>query len=346
MEQIRFAVVGCGEIGIQTAAGIATAPHAVISVAMDSNHSLADDLARRYGGRVANNYDEVLVSPDVDTVYIATPHFLHLPMAIAAAQAGKHVLLEKPIAINVRDAKRIIHECELSGVRLGIAYHAQVDAVSQRVRKLIADGAIGRIAGIRYAALADKPESYWHGGYSGRAASDWRVYKEKAGGGILIMNLIHNFNTLRFVTGLEVVRAYGAYGTYATPVEVEDLVFATLHYDNGAIGAIEAGSAIRGGAAGADDDRIYGTRGQVVIGSERARIYSLDGAEGIPASEWTEIRVEQPPTRQRMVEGFALALLDGRTPPVTGYDGLKALEIVEAVYRSRDTGAPVALPLE
>jgi len=345
VEKIRFAVVGCGEIGIQTAAGMAEAPHATISVAMDTNRSLANDLAQRFGGRVTDDYEEVLASPDVDAVYIATPHFLHMPMAVAAAQAGKHVLLEKPIATNVRDAKRIIHECELSGVRLGIAYHAQVDAISQRVRVLLAAGAVGEIAGIRYAALADKPESYWHGGYSGRAQTDWRVSKEKAGGGILIMNLIHDFNTLRFVTGLEVVRVYGEYGTYATPVEVEDLVFASLRYDSGAIGSIEGGSAIRGGAAGADLDRIYGTKGQVVIGSEEARVYSLDGAEGVLAGEWTEIEAEQPSTRQRMAEGYALALLDGRTPPVTGYDGLKALEIVEAVYRSRDAGAPVSLPL-
>jgi len=345
MDRLRFAIAGCGEIGIQTAAGIAAAGNATLAVAMDANPALAADLAARFGGRVAPDYEDVLGSPDVNAVYIATPHFLHLPMAMQATRAGKHVFLEKPIATNVRDAKRIIHECDLAGIRLGIAYHAQVDAVSRRVRDVIAAGAIGTIAGIRFSALVDKPESYWHGGYSGRARGDWRTQKDKAGGGVLIMNLIHDINTVRFVTGLEVVRAYGEYGTYATPVEVEDLVFATLRYDNDAIGGLEGGSAIRGGAEGADGDRIFGTYGQVGIGSEGGRVFSLFGAEGVPAGEWTEIVSDQPPTRQRMVEGFAAAVLAGSVPPVTGYDGLKALEVVEAIYLSRETRGPVDLPL-
>ncbi len=344
MDKIRFGVIGCGEIALQTATGMAAAPHAEMVVAMDTQLSLAEDLAERFGGEATSDYEKVLCDPRVDAVYIAVPHHLHAPLAIAAAQAGKHILLEKPIATNVADAKKIIHRCDLDGVVLSIAYIGQVDGVVQRLRELLAGGAIGEVTGIRCAAFGDKPDYYWHGGYTRRVYTDWRTSKAESGGGILIMNAIHDFNTLRFLTGLEVDRVYGQYGTYSTPVEVEDLAFAVLTYNNGAIGSVEAGSAIRGGPMGLEGDRVFGTEGQVILGRE-TRLYSVKGAERIPAGEWTTIAVEQPSDRYRIVEGFATALLEGRRPPVSGYDGLKALEIVEAIYRSGECGAPVDLPL-
>ncbi len=123
------------------------------------------------------------------------------------------------------------------------------------------------------------------------------------------------------------------------------MAFATLRYDNGAIGSVEAGSAIRGGAWNLVGDAIYGTEGQIAFTSDKASVFSVKGAAGVPAAEWTVIDVPQPSERQSVAEGFALALLEGRTPPVTGYDGLKALEIVEAIYRSGETRTPVSLPL-
>lgn len=344
MDKVRFAVVGCGEIAQQTAQGMAEAPHAEIARTMDIEPALAADIASRFGGRPADDFDAVLADPEVDAVYIAVPHDLHAPLAIAAAQAGKHVLLEKPIATNTADAKRIIAACDDSGVTLGIAFIGQVDAECQRLQRLIADGLIGKVVGIRYAALADKPDYYWHGGYTRRVHTDWRPSKARSGGGIVIMNLIHDFNTVRFVTGLEAVRIYAEYGTFATPVEVEDLAFATLRYDNDAIGSVEAGSAVRGGYTAGAGDTIFGTHGQADIG-QHPRIYSLKGGEGIAANEWVTVAVEQPSARYRIAEGFATALLDGRRPPVTGLDGLKALEIVEGIYRSGEAGQPVTLPL-
>ena len=344
MEKVRFAIVGCGEIAVQTAQGMAEAPHVEIALTMDIELALAQDLAQRHAGRATSDFEAVLADPAIDAVYIAIPHDLHAPLAIAAAQAGKHVLLEKPIATNVADAKRIIAACAENQVTLGIAFVGQVDADCRRLRQLIAEGLIGKVVGIRYAALADKPAYYWHGGYTRRVHTDWRISKARSGGGIVIMNLIHDFNTIRFITGLEAVRVFAEYGTFATPVEVEDLAFATLRYDNGAIGSVEAGSAIRGGSMGAEGDRIFGTHGQIIIG-RHPRVYSLEGGQGIAANEWVPIAAEQPSARYSIAEGYATALLEGRQPPVTGEDGLKALEIVEGIYRSGETGRPVTLPL-
>ena len=344
MDKLRFAIAGCGEIAVATAEGMAHAPHAQIVMAMDAKSELAEDMANRHQARATTSFEEVLSSQDVDAIYIATPHFLHLPMALAAAQAGKHVLLEKPMATNVADAKQIIEAFARNKVRLGIAFHAQVDGLCRRVRELVQAGVIGDVYAMLYVYLGDKPASYWHGGYTGRVQTDWRTSKEKAGGGVLIMNLIHDFNTVRYITGLEATLVFGQYGTFVTPVEVEDLAFATVRYANQAIGSIAAGSAIRGGSPGLDGDRIYGTQGQIVLGHE-PRLYTAKGGPGLAAGEWIPLLGEEGTQRRNIVEGFAEAVLEDREPPVTGTDGLRALEIVEAVYRSSESGKPVRLPL-
>src|SRR5947209_6197870 len=161
-------------------------------------------------------------------VYIAVPHDLHAPLTVQAAQAGKHVLCEKPISTTLADADRMIAACAEAGVAFSIAFDAQITPAYQRLHDLIARGAIGEVIGTRIVALIDKPASYWSSGWSGRIATDWRVSKEKAGGGVMVMNSIHDINTVRYVTGLEAQRVYAESATFATPVEVEDYIVATI----------------------------------------------------------------------------------------------------------------------
>ena len=268
MDQLRIGMIGCGEIAVMTAAAIAQSAHARHAMVMDANASLAQDLGERYGVPWTDRVEELLANPEVDAVYIAVPHHLHAALTIQAAEAGKHVLVEKPIALSLADAEAMIAAARAHGVWLSVNFHAQVDPLCQVARALVAQGAIGEVIGTHIVYRGDKPASYWTSGYSGRIATDWRVMKATAGGGVLIMNIIHDLNTMRFITGREVVRIAAEYGTYSTPVEVEDFIAATYRYDNGAIGTIEAGSAIRGRDPRHDVDRIYGTAGQILI-SER-----------------------------------------------------------------------------
>ncbi len=167
----------------------------------------------------------------------------------------------------------MIAAARANGVWLSVNFHAQVDPLCQAARDLVAQGAIGQVVGTRIVFRGDKPASYWTSGYSGRVATDWRVKKATAGGGVLIMNAIHDLNTMRFITGLEAVRVYAEYGTFDTPVEVEDFIAVTYRYDNDAIGTIEAGSAIRGRDPLHDVDRIYGTAGQILLGEPLADLH-------------------------------------------------------------------------
>src|SRR4051812_45513209 len=347
MDRLRIGLIGCGEIAVRTAAAIASSQHAEHVFVMDTQRDLARDLGETYGVPWTDRVEDVLANPAVDAVYIAVPHHLHAPLTIQAAQAGKHILVEKPIATTLADGHAMIAAARDNGVWLSVNFHAQVDPLCQTARQLISDGAIGQVIGTRIVFRGDKPSSYWTSGYSGRVPTDWRTKIATAAGGVLIMNGIHNLNTMRYATGLEVDRVYAEYGTFATPVEVEDLISITYRYRNGAIGSLEAGSVIRGRGAASEVDRIYGTDGQLTL-SERGplSIYTTVPASGFPAHAWSEIPLT-PLTidehKSAMIDGFAGPILRGEKPAVSAEDGLAALAIVLGAYQSGAQGRPVHL---
>ena len=344
-DQLRIGMIGCGEIAVQTAKGIQAAERARHTMVMDTDARVAADLGGTYGVPHTTGVDELLASPDIDAVYIAVPHHLHAPLTIKALQAGKHVLVEKPIATSLAEADAMIAAAQAAGKTLSVAYLAQVDPAAQALRRLIADGAIGKVVGTRIVYRGDKPETYWHGGYSGRIQTDWRTSKGKSGGGVLIMNTIHDLNTLRFVTGLEVTRVYCEYDTYTTPVEVEDYIALTYRYANGAIGTLEAGSAIRGRDPLREVNRIYGERGQVLFANP-PRIFPGSDVGGLRPGEWQDVPIaagSRPGDRAAMIDGFADAVRAGEAPPVRAEDGRAALAIAAAAYRSGREHRPVTL---
>jgi predicted dehydrogenase len=338
-------MIGCGEIAVRMAAAIASSRHARHVMVMDTQAALAQDLGEQYGVPWTDRVEDLLSNPEIDAVYIAVPHHLHASLTIQAAEASKHILVEKPIAITLADAEAMIAAARANRVWLSVNFHAQVDPLCQAARDLVAQGAIGRVVGTRIVYRGDKPASYWTSGYSGRVVTDWRVRKATAGGGVLIMNAIHDLNTMRFITGLEAVRVYAEYGTYDIPVEVEDYIAVTYRYGNGAIGTIEAGSAIRGGDPLHDIDRIYGTAGQLLLG-EPLQIYTTVAAAGLPLNQWYELPVapltaEEPKTA--MIDGFAGPILLGERPMVVAEDGVAVLAIVLAAYQSGAERRPITL---
>jgi len=339
--KLRIGIVGCGEIAVQHARGIHGANNAEIGMVMDVVSDLAKDLGEKYNVPYTTDIDALLNQKNIAAVYIATPHYLHAPLTIKAARAGKHVMVEKPMAVNLTQGKDMIDECRKAKVALSVCFVQRYLASTIKARELIQRGAIGRVIAIETLAMADKPASYWQGGYTGRAKSDWRTSKEKSGGGILIMNISHNIDFMRYITGLEAKRVYSEYDTFATPVEVEDMIVCTLRYDNGAVGCIEASSWARGRGSAAD--RIYGAEGQMVLGKP-LKIYTPREVEGLKPNQWNDITLEQTyNVRTKYVEEFAEAVLLGKEPPITGKDGYAALEVVVAAYKSGQTHTPVNL---
>ena len=120
--KLGFGFIGAGEIAVASAQGVQSSTHARLVRVADPRGDLAADLAGRYGGTPAASVEELLADPAVEAVYIATPHFLHRPLALDAAKAGKHVLVEKPMGVSPADARAIVDACHAHGVDCGVPF--------------------------------------------------------------------------------------------------------------------------------------------------------------------------------------------------------------------------------
>jgi predicted dehydrogenase len=273
---------------------------------------------------------------------------LHAPLAIKAMQAGKHVLGEKPVATALSDADAMIATSKEMGVKLYVAYGGQVDPVTIQLQEWVAAGMLGKVTGLRIVYRADKDPSYWEGGFTLRVMDPWRKYVEKAGGGPLIMNTVHDLNTMRYITGLEATRVYAEFGTFTTGgVEVEDFVALTVRYINGAIGTLEALCTLPGRDPIGAYNRIYGSKGQIVFKGGGPIVYLREAFGDIPAGEWWEMPAPERDAapRKTMIERYAKSIRGDEDLCATGWDGRQALEIIVAAYRSGRTHQVVSLPL-
>lgn len=346
-DNLSVGIIGCGEITSKfTAYALEKAGNVKVGMVMDVTEWAAKDLGKKCGVPYTTNMEDLVSNRHIDFVYIATPHYLHAPITIKAAKAGKHVVVEKPIAVNLEQADLMISECQKNRVKLSVCFPIRYTPNIKKAKELVSKGVLGRIIGTRITGLGVKPDSYWEGGYSGRIKSNWRTLKDKSGGGVLIMNSTHSIDYMRHITGLEAERVYSEYDTFLTPVDVEDFITVVIRYANGAIGIIEASSCIPGGPrpANVHGDRIYGSEGHLIIpsiwGKPTLWIYTRRDSEFGEANKWHRIEIEGQgrtiyvSSAKQFFEDFAEAILLAKEPPITGQDGRKALEVVIAAYES------------
>jgi len=345
-ESVRFGMIGCGEIAVQTFEALMAASNARLAATFDVKQELAQDLAARAKGAAAcASQAQLLAREDVEAVIISTPHYLHEPIALAAVQAGKHVLVEKPIACTVAQGRRMVEAAAEADRRLGVCFVRRYSPITEGVRCFIADGHLGKIIGWLIMEMSHKKESYWTGGYTQRARTDWRLRPETAGGGFLVMNTIHTIDWFRYVTGQEVVSAKAIGGTYNSPpgVEVEDLFSASVALSGGGVGVIAGGSSVPGGIQG-NCLRLIGTKGQVNSGGAGAQgvpIFLTEGGEiagqKVPAGEWTNVDFsggKAGNARALLIDAFGQWIRGGQQFLSPGEDALKTLQACETIYRN------------
>jgi predicted dehydrogenase len=343
-ERVNFAIVGCGEISLHTSESVLASRRARVVHCMDVRRDLAADLAARHGARFTDRLEDVLADDEVRAVIVPTPHFQHAPLSIRAARVGKHVLVEKPLACTLAEADAMIAAADEAGVRLGVFHPQRLAFGYAEARRLVRAGALGRIVAYKIHAMSHKPPHYWHGGYTGRVPDDWRIHLETSGGGYLIMNLIHNLDSMVSILDPAPQRIYAEYATLSTPVEVEDFVSFVMRLDGGAIVSLDGSSA----AVGAESfgDRVYGQRGQVAV-NRSCRVFLHEPWEGLPAGQWVELSPPEgaPDARTAYLDAFAEAILTGGEVPVSGREGRRALEIARGAYLSMQRGGPVSFPV-
>lgn len=339
---LGFAVIGCGRIAPNHGQAIADLPDARLVAAADVDKPRAIAYTERFGGDPYESYIEMLERPDVDVVNICTPSGMHAEMGIAAARAGKHVLVEKPMALSLKDADALIATCRKNGVKLGVVHQNRFNPAVRKLRQALEAGRFGQL-NMGTAVVR------WHRDQSYYDRAPWRGTWAQDGG-CLMNQSIHNIDLLQWMMG-PVLSVYAQTDTRMRHIEAEDNAAAVLRFKNGALGLIESSVTIYPRNL-EETLNIFGATGTAVIGGVAVnRIDAWRFADGEEREADVLAAQEADPTsvygfgHGPLIEDFIQAIRSQREPLVSGPEGRKALEIILAIYQSTRTGRPVQFPL-
>lgn len=327
---LRFAVVGCGDIGLSNARAVARSGNADLVLVHDTVPALAEAAAALHGGTLAPTLQEAFDRQRVDAVLLSVPHDLHAPLISQAAAAGLHVVVEKPLAVDLASARAAVEAAERARVTLSVCFPYRYEAAPAAALSLVNAGALGDFRGATVVFHADKPPSYWQGGFSNRATSGWRASAERSGGGVMIMNLTHHIDLLRHLTGCEVLEV-SAFARILPGQQVEDEIAVSVRFEGGAVGTLLGSASTRGVPSSRVE--LWGDHGTLQLEPE-PRIYSERAVPGLLTGRWNTLPQDDVDVRTVLVERFAAAVLEQREPDVTALDGLAVQAVVQAVYQS------------
>jgi UDP-N-acetyl-2-amino-2-deoxyglucuronate dehydrogenase len=337
---IGFGIVGTGMIAHFQAIHAMT--NGRIVACFNQNVEKAKAFSAEYGCTAYSTLDELLADEEVGIVTICTPSGAHRDPAIAAANAGKHVVVEKPLEITLQRCDDIINACEKNGVKLCTIFPSRFSAANIALKEAIDAGRFGRLTlGDTYVKWWRTQEYYDGGGWRGTWALD--------GGGAFMNQAIHNVDLLCWLMG-DVAEIAGFTGTLAHErIEVEDVGVACLKFANGAIGVMEATTAAWPGLL--KKTEIHGSKGTVIVEqdsilrwefaaekAEDAEIRSRLGANSASSGGASDPKAISFVGHQMQLEDFAEAISTGRQPRVDGAEGRKSVEIILAIYEAAKSG--------
>lgn len=336
---VRFGLIGCGRVAPRHAQSLLQLPETRLVAVADVKENRARRFAEEYGADAYTDYRHLLERPDIDAVSICVPSGLHAPVALDALQAGKHVLVEKPIALRLEDADRMIETAEAQKRKLGVVLQNRYNQPMQELRRLIDAGGLGPLYLGNACVRWYRPQSYYEDEWHGTWAMD---------GGALMNQSIHHIDALQWFMGpVRSVYAYTA--TLAHRMEAEDVGVAVLRFASGALGTIE-GSTLTWPQNLEGSVAVFGARGSVKIGGtalNRITLWKVDGQLEQEAEILTSQRVDPPSvygySHREVIRDFALAVRDDRTPGTPGPEARKSLALVLAIYQSARTGQEVQL---
>lgn len=339
MDEVKFALVGCGRVSRKHVDAIARSPGARLVGVCDIDGDRARSLGRATGVPAFTRLDDMFASVDADVVNVATPSGYHSEHAIRAAEVGKHVVVEKPIAVRLEDADAMIAACERARVKLFVVKPTRYHLPVRRLREAIAAGRLGKLVlGTVRLRWCRRQDYYDEGAWRGKASLD---------GGVLMNQASHYVDLLAWLLG-PVASVSAMTATRVANIETEDTAAALLRFASGALGIIEATTATRPVDLEGSIS-VLGERGSVVIGGfslDRMVTWNFEQ----PMAEDDAIRAEcdaaQTRSGHQAIVTDVVAALRGEglpVPVVDGAEGRKSLEIIEAIYESARTAREVHL---
>lgn len=360
MKQLRTGIVGCGKVARLHAQALVQSEHSLFTAVCSRDQGKADAFAGDFGVRGYDDVTQMVEEARLEAVVVCTPHPFHAEPTLQAAQAGAHVLVEKPLASSLADADRMIAGARDAGVRLGTVSQRRFYAPCQRIRAAIDGGKIGSPVLGTVTMLGWRDRAYYE-------SDAWRGTWQDEGGGVMVNQAPHQLDLLQWFMG-PIDEVFGCWGNLNHPyIEVEDTAIAVIRFTSGALGNIVVSNS--------QSPALYGK--VLVMGSNGAAlgvqtdggamfIAGMSDIEEPPINDvWTVPGEEERLDAWRQedeaffgrinavehymrvqVDDFLGAVLEDRPPLVTGEEGRKTVELFTAVYRSQRDRAPVKFPLQ
>ena len=317
---LSWGLIGCGDIARRRVAPAFRDLQSCRLIAVSrANFDRAESFAKEFGAsRWYRDWREVITDAEVEAVYIATPVHLHAAQAVAAAEAGKHVLCEKPMALSVAECDRMITACDANNVKLGVAYYRHFYPVVDRIRQVLRSGEIGKPVVIQVNAFERfNPEP-----------SDprrWLVEKDLSGGGPMFDFGCHRIELLINLFG-RIEETVALVGNVLFEREVEDTCLALFRFENGTQAVLSVTHAAR---EPQDTLAIFGAEGSIDIdrlNEGKVRLKTIEG-------EREELHPPHSNLHQPLIDDFTEAVLNNREPRVDGRVGREVARVEEEISR-------------
>lgn len=337
MKELKAAVIGCGLISKNHLKALKNVEHASCCAVCDIVPEKAEAAAKQYDiPNTYTDYREMLKNPEIDVVHICTPHYLHGQMAVDALTAGKHVLCEKPMALSIDDAKRMIEARDKSGKNLGICFQNRYNESSVYMKKLLESGELGKVVGARGQVTWDRKPEYY-------TTSPWRGRWATEGGGVLINQAIHTFDLLQWMTcPVKTVEASISTKRLKEAIEVEDTVDILMTGQDGQRLLFYATNCyVKNAPVELEIICEHGSvkmTGNVVVTDRNGEITTKDYSSGTVFGKdyWGS-------GHGFLIDDFYRCIETGSSFPVSGEEAMVSVQLLEAVYTSAKNGTVVQL---
>lgn len=334
-EKISFSVVGCGSIGKRHIAVIDAEPRAILDSVCDVDYGRASDLAGLYSKsiKVYQDYTDMLKNMSASVVNICTPHHLHAEMAIRAAEHGKHILVEKPMALSIQDAKNMIRAAEANNVLLMVVKQNRYNIPIRLTKEALDSGKLGKVFMVDCKVLWNRHDEYY-------TDSPWRgdISTE---GGALFTQASHFIDLLNWWFG-DIVSAKASIDTKNHSIEIEDCGSAIIHFESGVLGSILWTTCVYNKNY-EGSITIIGEKGTIKIGGQYLNKIEYWDVQSFPLQEGIEY-IDKPnaygkyqgtsSNHDKVIADVVEKFINGSAPIVEGTEGMMSINVIEQIYRN------------
>ena len=345
MKKIKWGVIGCGGIAYRrTIPGMVQAEHTELVAVMDANPALAEMTAEEFRVPVVCESVEELLAQDIDAVYIATPVFCHREQVLAVMEAGKHILVEKPVGLTSEEVEEILILSEQKNIKIGVGFMMRFHTKHQKIKELVESKKIGDVVSMRAQFTCWYPE----------IEGSWRQDKKLSGGGAIMDLGVHCIDLLQYISGAFVAEVTALCDTLTFHYNVDDSASLLCRMNNGAHAYVDVNFNVPDDAAQSRLE-LYGTKGSIIAdgtmaqtenGTVKVTLAQERGYDAMQNREKTNsylLETESGNMYTKEIEEFSKLLCEEENEIASVRDALIIQKIVEAAYLSSETGRRVDL---